>query len=113
MIWNVPAVSAAWVCEADTMSPSSTIAVWSSTASSSLVSVRFTAQAGELGTSLVPLPFTRDSRTDQAWFISADEGGWPRGVWAWSTTSVPLDRSSPSLTLNCSCHCRDGGFPRR
>src|SRR6516225_1908306 len=50
---------------------------------------------------VLPVPFTRDRRMDRAWSISADDGGWPCGVSAWSTTSVPLDRSSPSPTLNC------------
>src|SRR5882724_6220348 len=53
---------------------------------------------------VVPVPFTRDRRIDTAWLISADGGGWPLGVCAWSTTWVPLDRSSPSPTLNCCCH---------
>ncbi len=53
---------------------------------------------------VAPVPFTRDRRIDTAWFISSVDGGWPGDVCAWNTASVPLDRSSPSLTLNCWCH---------
>lgn len=45
----------------------------------------------------LPVPFTRDSRTDWASCIAPADGA-PFSVAACSTTWVPLDRSSPSLT---------------
>lgn len=45
----------------------------------------------------LPVPFTRDSRTDWASSIAPLDGA-PFKVAACSTTWVPLDRSSPSLT---------------
>src|SRR6202035_3887657 len=47
-------------------------------------------------------PFTRDSSTEIACCISAADGA-PFAVCACSTTSVPLDRSSPRPTLNWLC----------
>src|SRR6516164_4024112 len=49
----------------------------------------------------LPVPFTRDSRTEIACCISPLAGGWPLCVSACSTTWVPLDRSRPRPTLNC------------
>ncbi len=51
----------------------------------------------------LPVPFTRASRTETACCIAPGDGAWPLGVAACSTTSVPLDRSSPRLTLNWFC----------
>ncbi len=51
----------------------------------------------------LPVPFTRDSSTEMACCIAPLDGAWPFGVAACSTTWVPLDRSSPSPTLNCLC----------
>ena len=51
----------------------------------------------------LPVPFTRDSSTLIAWFIAPCVGT-PFAVCAFSTTWVPLDRSSPRPTLNCCCH---------
>ena len=50
----------------------------------------------------LPVPFTRDSSTEIACCISAADGA-PFAVCACSTTSVPLDRSSPRPTLNWLC----------
>ena len=47
----------------------------------------------------LPVPFTRDSRTAMACCIAPVDGT-PFSVAALSTTSVPLDRSSPRPTLN-------------
>jgi hypothetical protein len=51
----------------------------------------------------LPVPFTRLSRTVMAACISPADGGLPLWVAAWSTTWVPLDRSSPRPTLNWLC----------
>ena len=51
----------------------------------------------------LPVPFTRFSRTVMAACISPLDGAWPLCVAAWSTTWVPLDRSSPRPTLNWLC----------
>jgi hypothetical protein len=51
----------------------------------------------------LPVPFTRLSRTVMAACISPVDGGLPLWVAAWSTTWVPLDRSSPRPTLNWLC----------
>ncbi len=47
----------------------------------------------------LPVPFTRDSSTEMACCIAPLDGA-PLVVAAFSTTSVPLDRSSPRPTLN-------------
>ena len=52
----------------------------------------------------LPVPFTRDSSTEIACCMSPADGGLPFEVTAFSTTSVPLERSRPSPTLNCWCH---------
>jgi len=52
----------------------------------------------------LPVPLTRDSSTVMACCIEPLDGALPFGVCAFSTTWVPLDKSSPRPTLNCPCH---------
>src|SRR6516164_9200116 len=51
----------------------------------------------------LPVPFTRDSRTEIACCMAPGDGV-PCVLAAFSTTWVPLDRSRPRPTLNWECH---------
>ena len=51
----------------------------------------------------LPVPLTRFSKTPTDACISEAAGTAPPGVAAFSTTWVPLDRSSPRATLNWLC----------
>ena len=51
----------------------------------------------------LPVPFTRLSRTPMDSCIASLDGAAPLRVAAFSTTWVPLDRSSPRPTLNWLC----------